>query len=138
MGRESKLNPVVQRRIVNSLKAGNYEQTAARAAGIGVSTYYRWLENGEDKGEDNLPEHEPYREFREAVTRAIAEAEEVLVKRWQKHSITDWRAARDLLARRHPENWKATERHEHTGADGGPISVGLLDDIMEGEEEDGE
>lgn len=135
-GRESKLTPAMQRRITTSLRAGNYEQAAFLSAGISSTTYYRWLERGEDRGEENAPEDAIYREFRDAVTRAIAEAEETLVKRWAKHAITDWRAARDLLARRHPDRWKATERREHTGADGGPIGVAVLDDIMEGEEEE--
>jgi len=136
MARESKLTPEVQRRIVASLRAGNYANVAAQAAGIAEPTFYRWMEKGEDKGEENIPEWEHYREFRESVTRAQTEAEETLVKRWAKHAITDWRAARDLLARRHPERWKSTERREHTGADGGPIGVAVLDDIMEGEEEE--
>lgn len=136
MGRESKLTPAVQRRLVTSLRSGNYDYIAAQAAGIHIATFHRWMERGEDRGDDNLPEDEPYREFREAVTRAQTEAEETLVKRWAKHAITDWRAARDLLARRHPERWKSTERREHTGADGGPIGLAVLDDIMEGEEED--
>lgn len=137
MARESKLTPEVQRRIVTSLRAGNYAVVAAKAAGISEPTFYRWMEHGEDKGEENLPEHGTFREFRESVTRAIAEAEEVLVKRWQKHSITDWRAARDLLARRHPEKWKSTERREVTGADGGPINYAWMDDAMEEDENEG-
>lgn len=136
MGRESKLTPAVQKRITTSIRQGNYDYVAAGAAGIDVSTFTRWMQRGEDKGEENAPEDEPYRAFRTEVEKAETEAEAILVARWSRHAVTDWRAARDLLARRHPERWKSTERREHTGADGGPIGLAVLDDIMEGEEEE--
>ena len=69
MARPSKLNKDVQARIVEFLKSGAYIETAAKAAGIGKSTLYEWLERGakEDKGR--------YRAFLEAVEEAQASDE---------------------------------------------------------------
>jgi hypothetical protein len=44
---------------------------------------------------------------------------------WQAAIPGDWRAARDFLARRHPDRWGSRERHELTGADGSPIHFTL-------------
>ena len=43
----SKLNPETQTKITQALRAGNYRKAACRHAGIGESTLYRWLEQGE-------------------------------------------------------------------------------------------
>jgi hypothetical protein len=65
-----------------------------------------------------LPEaQERYREFRESVTRAEAKAEALLVGAWQAAAFGpdgDWRAARDLLARRAPERWAGVTRVQMT------------------------
>jgi len=68
MGRPTKLNDEVSTEIVEALEEGAYLETAAEAAGIDVSTLYRWLDRGAT-GE------EPYAAFCEAVVRARAKAE---------------------------------------------------------------
>jgi hypothetical protein len=63
------------------------------------------------------PDEERYREFREQLTRAEATAETVLVAAWQGAALGpdgDWRAARDLLARRAPERWAGVTRVQMT------------------------
>ena len=63
------------------------------------------------------PDEEAYREFREQVTRAEATAETVLVAAWASAASGpdgDWRAARDLLARRAPERWAGVTRVQMT------------------------
>jgi DNA invertase Pin-like site-specific DNA recombinase len=69
MARPTKLTPPVAERIVKAFRAGNYAEAAARSAGIGASTYYRWLERGEAE-EVGIP-----RDLLEEVRRAEAEAE---------------------------------------------------------------
>ena len=39
--------PELTTRIVDLVRAGNYIETAAKAAGIHKSTYYAWMERGE-------------------------------------------------------------------------------------------
>ena len=75
---------------------------AARFAGISPRTLHRWLRLGRKKG--------PYRAFRRAVYRALAQAEirDVLVI--NKAGPKDWRAAAWKLERRWPERWGRTSR----------------------------
>lgn len=69
MARPSKLTPDVQADIVAAIRAGNYMETAASFAGINKDTLFAWLKRGKrDKSG-------PYRDFSDAVSRALAEAE---------------------------------------------------------------
>lgn len=66
VGRPSKLDPATQGKLVQLIQGGMFAQDAAAAVGVGVSTFYAWLEKGrkQKRGE--------YREFREAIDRAQA------------------------------------------------------------------
>lgn len=63
MGRKAKLTPEVQKALVEAATVGATDEMCCSYAGIGKSTMYRWLEQGEAG-------RSPYREFREAFTRA--------------------------------------------------------------------
>lgn len=117
VGRPSKLTPEVKRRLLDAIRAGNYYEPACRFAGIGLSTFYRWMERGEEAKTGQ------YREFREEVLRAESEAEARMVAQWQAQIPQDWRAARDFLARRYPNRWAGREKVEHMGEGGGPIEL---------------
>ena len=71
----SKLTPEVTDQIARLIRVGNTVEVAAVAAGISRSTYFAWMDRGTKAGKAD----EPYREFREAVGQARAEAEAVLV-----------------------------------------------------------
>ena len=118
MGRPTKLTPDVQERIVQALRAGNYADAAVRSAGIATSTFYRWLERGEDETTGI------YREFRDAVRLAEAEAEVHAVAVIRRAMPDDWRAAMTYLERRHPDRWRRRQTTEVTGVDGGPAGTG--------------
>jgi hypothetical protein len=98
-GRRSKLTPEVQEKITRAIRAGNYANVAAEYAGIGTTTFYRWLELGE-KEEDG-----PYRAFRDAVKSAESEAEVRAVAIIQRHMEKNWQAAMTYLERKHPQRW---------------------------------
>ena len=115
MARPSKLTAEVSERICRAIRAGNYPATAARAAGIAESTFYRWMEEGRSA------ESGKYRDFHEAVKRAEAEGEARAVVLISKAMAKDWRAAMALLERRHPERWRRRERLEHAIAEERPI-----------------
>lgn len=102
-GRRSKLTPAVQERIVVALKAGNYLETAAAFAGIDRSTLYRWLAKGREARSGQ------FRDFCDAVTAAIAQAEVQAVARISAAAQTDWRAAAWLLERGPAhQRWRAS------------------------------
>lgn len=100
MARPTKINTEIEHQICQLIRAGNVIDTAAEAAGIAVSTYFNWMERG-------LKEKDgPYHDFREAVERARAEAQALLVGRVQKAAASgSWRAACWLLERGWPEDW---------------------------------
>lgn len=99
--------------ILETVKIGNYMETAAEYAGIGARTVFRWLEFGDpDRAEyaDN-PEYEVYRQFRRDLARARAES--------QTHDIAyiteairngDWQAAAWRLERTDPAHYGRRER----------------------------
>jgi transposase len=120
MARPTKLSPELEERIVRAVRAGNHVEPACRSAGIGPSTYYRWLERGEREREG------PYAEFRAAVRRAEAEAEVHAVAVIRKAMTDDWRAALAYLERRHPGRWRRREALElEAGAPGPPAGERL-------------
>ena len=98
-GRRSKLTAELQEKIVRVIRAGNYAYIAAEYAGIGQTTFYRWLEQGEAQ------ETGPYRDFREAVKAAEREAEIRAVATVQQHMATSWQAAMTYLERKFPNRW---------------------------------
>jgi transposase len=71
----TKLDDDVQARIAAVVRAGGTLALAAQATGVGERTVHRWLARGERGGTANAP----YRQFREAVERARAEGEGILV-----------------------------------------------------------
>jgi hypothetical protein len=99
MGRKCKLTPDVQQRIVDCLVLGASRAAAAAAAGIGESTLYRWLDDGEAAGGG------PFWEFREAVKGAEHRAELSALRHWHGAMPKDWRACAEFLRRRFPRRW---------------------------------
>lgn len=149
MPRPPKLNDVIDPdtgqtradRVIFLLRQGAYLRTAAEAAGIGEATLHRWLANDTPR----------YREFRESVARARADAQVNLLLTIQMHArggqtrpkqvvvpkpkgehevVTiqevvdgDWRAAAWILERSWPQEYGRREAIEVTGAGGGPVEV---------------
>lgn len=115
MARPSKLTAQATERIVQAIKAGNYAEAACRSAGIGVSTFYRWLERGEREKAG------PYHAFAEEVRRAEADAEVHAVAILRRAMPDDWRAAIAYLERRYPGRWRKRTTTELVGKDGEAI-----------------
>jgi hypothetical protein len=123
MARPTKLTKEVTDKICLAIRAGNYAKVAAAMAGVGETTYYRWLELSE---ESNAKKE--YREFRESIERAEAEAEVAAIARIRQAADNgDWKAAGWYLERKHGERWGRNDklRQEITGANGEPIALSL-------------
>lgn len=164
MGRKTKLDDVLllpdgkggqtpRRRadvIIERVKAGIPYETAAESSGVDGATFYRWMEAGADHydGGKLVRGREPYRGFRDAVTRARAEAEAAAVAIIQTAATKDWRAAAFFLERSIPQRWRkrdtvhqagpaegdpspAPTRVEHTLADDAPSKLAELLDLVE-------
>ena len=100
MGRP-KLDPATMQRIVDLIRAGNYLEVAATAAGIHRSTLYRWLRHGRDQKRGR------YRKFLNQVEKAQAEAESRDVALIAKAASEDWKAAAWRLERKSPRRYAA-------------------------------
>jgi transposase len=112
-----KLTPAIQTKIVQALQAGNFCDAAATAAGLSESTFWRYMEQGEDVAKARAYCEEDNREFKpsktdealldfwEAVTRARAEAEVTAVAYVRKAMPEDWKAAMTFLERAFPKKW---------------------------------
>lgn len=121
MGRPTKLTPEVHKRIVDMVRAGNYPEVAAQAAGIPPRTYYDWMARG-DEG------REPYSQFSQGVKEAQAAAESHAVTTIRKAAMDGtWQAAAWFLERSKPERWRRRENVEVTGKDGGPVQQEIVE-----------
>jgi hypothetical protein len=69
-GRPLKLTPAIQTRIVQSVRNGNYPETAARIAGIPSTTFYRWMRVGKRARSGT------FWQFWQAIKKAVADSEE--------------------------------------------------------------
>lgn len=131
MGRPTKLNEQTHETIVAAVRAGNYVETAAKAAGIDPATFYRWMERGEADIENDVAS--PFREFCEAVEKAKAESEKIDLDHIAKAAGEgSWQAAAWRLERRFPDKWGKNDRMkiEHAGSIGRDVEV-LTDEQLD-------
>lgn len=117
LGRKSKLTPDTQSKIVQAIGAGNYYKAACRFGGVSYKVFREWMVKGEKAKSGK------FRDFREAIRQAEAQAEVRAVAQWQSHMPDSWQASRDFLARRHPTRWMQQDRHEVSGKDGTDIKL---------------
>lgn len=109
--------------IVERVRAGVHAEIAAVSTGVSKTTYYRWRQEGEDRYVDGvLKRARPhYREFREALDRAAAEAETAAVARIREAGKETWQAEAWYLERSRPDRWRRRDTvHQAGPADGDP------------------
>lgn len=118
MSRTTILSEVIQNAMVEAIEAGNYASTAAESVGIGESTHYRWMKQGEEG-------IEPYRGYWEAIKKAEAQAEMSAVQNIQTHAAENWTASAWYLERKFPDKWGRKDKltQEISGKDGKPIEI---------------
>ena len=140
MARKSKLTSARQARIVEAIKEGQWLDTAARIGGISPSTFFAWMQKGEQASSG------AFRAFFETVEEAKCHAEALAVGLIEQAarglpyktirtvtgedgSVTttegvtqDWRAAAWLLERRYPDRYSPRQKLEHSGE----INCGVL------------
>lgn len=125
-GQPTKLTPMVEKILVETVSVGAHYEVACKLAGIDYSTLRNWLIRGEKEGKGI------YFEFFETLTRAQAQCEVAMLEQWQRFmrdeigvveettgegenakTITkekilrygDYRAIKDFLERRHRDRW---------------------------------
>lgn len=123
LGRPTKLNPEMQEKICQLLKAGNTFRTACEVAGIGETTGQEWRARGENRHSARAGD-EIFARFAKATRKAEEEAAARNVALIQKAAAAGtWQAAAWWLERKFPSEWARIDRHEHTGPRGGPIQL---------------
>lgn len=112
-GRPVKLTPELQNEICKVIRAGNYIETAAAFAGVSKQTLYNWMRKGRQAKSGK------YREFLDAVKKALAESEVRDVMIIAKAAEENWQAAAWRLERKFPDRWGRKDRIdanlEHSG-----------------------
>jgi hypothetical protein len=104
-------NPELTTRIVELVEAGNYIETAAKAAGIHKSTYYSWMNRGEaaaeaeGRGDPVSGEELGFADFYRRVSQAegLAEVNAVAAVR---EADKGWQAHMTYLERRFANRWR--------------------------------
>lgn len=122
-GRPTKLTPEVQERILMAIRGGNYLETAAAYAGIGISTFKRWMGRGEkaQKGQ--------FRAFWEAVQKARSEAEVRNVTLIQTAAKDNWQAAAWWLERSFFDRWGRKVKQELSSDPDKPLTITIKREI---------
>lgn len=98
-GRPEKLTPELQQKIVDAIRMGAYIETAAAYAGINKSTLYDWMKRGARAKSGK------YKEFSNAIEKALAESEMRDLAVIAKASRENWQAAAWRLERKFPDRW---------------------------------
>ena len=104
MARPTKLTDEVREKICEAIRKGNYLETAAAYAGIGISTFYDWIRRGDQTRGSK------FSDFSEAVKKARAEAEAHAVAVIRDAAHNSWQAAAWWLERSFPDRWGRTHR----------------------------
>jgi hypothetical protein len=122
-GRDTKLTPECQARVVELLKLGTGRMRAARGGGIDPATFFRWLKEGEENPRS------PKRAFCNAVREAEDSYHEELVTEQKRIALQGesdsvrLQAINRILERRYAEDWSARTEVRHAGPTGGAVQV---------------
>lgn len=104
-GRTTKLTPDVQKEIGQNIILGMPIKFAAEAAGIGETTFYRWMQSGEKAKRGK------FREFWEYIKECQAKAVQLHLKLITKAAGEGtWQASAWILERRFPEEFGRREK----------------------------
>ena len=118
-GRPTRISPEIQEKIVTAIKAGNYAEVSARYAGIGKTTFYRWMKRG------RAAKSGQFREFWDAIKDAEAHAEVTAVASIRSAWGDQWTSAMTWLERKNWKRWGRKDKlqSEVSGPKGGPIET---------------
>ncbi len=118
------------------LAEGHYVKTVCGLLGVSTAAWYNWVAEAqslEESGREPVTEHETLLLlFLDTATRAGFEAQRHAVTVWRTHFSGDYRAVRDFLERRFPEDWgKAETRPIKKDTDTPGLLKNLFDRLKE-------
>jgi hypothetical protein len=121
-GRKVKLNDELEERFLRAIRLGCPIKDACGCAGIGETTYFKWMQWADSDRKDARR----YQEFRDRIKEAEGEATQAWLAIIEKAARDgSWQAAAWKLERR--RGMVATVKQELSGANGGPIKTETTD-----------
>lgn len=99
MGRPEKLNPELQEKLCQVIRAGAYVETAVQFLGINKDTFYAWLKKGAKAKSGK------YKDFSDAIRKSMAETEVLDLLKLDKLSKEDAKIIMWRLERKFPKRW---------------------------------
>jgi hypothetical protein len=119
-----RLTPEVEQTLLTYVRAGGFPAVAAAAAGVPADVFARWLRQGHGPGARRR-----YRDFREAVLRAAAQARMAAeVQVFQKRPL-DWLRCGPGREAADSPGWTATVKAPAVGP-GGETNLLLLPEVQ--------
>lgn len=109
--------------IVAYIEMGNHEEIAASSAGVPLDVYRKWKQKGEQPTSSGM-----YFKLVFEVDMALARNERFATANIMRAMPTDWRASGWFLERRFSQRWAKILKQEHTGKDGGDITINNVTD----------
>lgn len=124
-------DPERQKRLLDALRAGNYQETAIVYAGLSRARFFAAMARGraerdrlDEGGEPSAdPDEALYVEFVNEVERARAEAEIRAISNIRLAGAKNWQAEAWFLERTNPQRFGRRIAAEVTGKDGGPVEA---------------
>lgn len=117
MGRPTKLTKELQAKVIEAVRAGNYIETAAAYAGISKPSLYDWMKRGNNQNKGI------YRDFLNAIEKALADAEMRDVLIIGNAAKENWQAAAWRLERKFPDRWARKDKIQAEVNHSGGIST---------------
>ena len=127
VGRKRKLSSKMIDKVCRYLSEGQTVRVACTLAGLGQSTYFRWLDITKD------PYNKLKKEFRDRIKTALVDAEARMVLIVQVAAIKNWTAAAWYLERHNPADWGKKIQATITDDRKSPIKIkgATLEEMMQ-------
>ncbi len=106
------LDPDLETKLSDLIRAGNYPETACAAVGVSIQQYRQWMKRGEGRDRTRAATPE-YVAFALKMRQAEAEAEINLVKVATDGAVKDPSIAVKVLGRRFRERWGEVITHKN-------------------------
>lgn len=128
IGRKTKLTEKMIEEIAKHIELGMINKDVAQLVGISETTFYNWMNEGENSKDDNNIFRKFYLKVKEAEAKAIKRNLAIIQRAANEGN---WQAAAWFLERKRPEDWGRKDRVNINADDGIIIKV----EKVEGREE---
>ena len=127
MARPVKLTPEVQKALTQAIELGATYELACKYAGITYQTFRNWTLAAQEAKSGQLVD------FAKAIEAAEGKAAVKWLAKIEQAGSDDWRAVAWKLERRYPQDYgKTVQEQQHTGKDGGPLTITIFGEDTKG------